>query len=61
MAAQMRYPYTLGAQLVRFPFKNHLKNWVYKAYALGLVLTVPLMAKITYSIPEEKPKQDGGH
>jgi hypothetical protein len=37
------------------------KNWVFKAYALGLVLCLPIFAKITASIPEEKKKPGAGH
>ena len=29
--AQLRYPYTLGAMLMRFPLKYHIqKSWVFK-------------------------------
>ena len=29
--AQLRYPYTLGAMLMRFPLKYHVqKSWVFK-------------------------------
>jgi len=58
--AQMRYPYTMGAQIMRFPARYHFeKNWTFKAYALGLAVCVPIFYKITVSIPEEKPKE--GH
>jgi len=56
--AQMRYPYTKGAQLAQFPFKNYFtKNWVFKSWAIGFVICLPLFAKITASIPEPAPKK----
>nr|ALS04920.1 isoform A [Pseudodiaptomus poplesia] len=59
--AQMRYLYTLGAMIMRYPLREHVnRNWVYKAYGIGLVLCLPLFAKITASIPEPK-KKDAGH
>ena len=55
--AKMRYPYTLGAMVMQTPWKYYIsKSWVFKAYALGLVLSAPLFIKITYSFPEEEKK-----
>jgi hypothetical protein len=34
------------------------KNWVFKAYALGIGLCLPIFAKITTMIPEPKAKPD---
>ena len=32
--AQLRYPYTLGAMIMRFPLKYHIqKSWVFKVRA----------------------------
>ena len=51
---QLRYPYTLGAMLRQFPLKYHMgKSWIYKAYALGLVLSAPIFFKITNIFPAE--------
>jgi len=37
-----------------FPLKYHLdKSWVFKSYALGLVLTTPIFVKITNVFPAE--------
>nr|ALS04850.1 isoform A [Pseudodiaptomus poplesia] len=60
--AQLRYPYTLGAMVMRYPLKTHVqRNWVYKAYGIGLLLCLPIFAKITASIPEPKQKADAHH
>jgi hypothetical protein len=60
--AQLRYPYTLGAMVRRFPAKEYIRrNWVFKAYALGMVVCLPIFYKITVSIPEEKKKPDAHH
>jgi len=60
--AQMRYPYTIGAMLMNFPLKYHIqKNWVWKAYAIGLVPVGLLMIKITNSFPDEAPKKEAAH
>jgi len=68
----MRYPYTLGAQMRAFPIKYYIqKNWVFKAWALGTVLSAPLFMAITNSFPAEagvwgspityKAPTEGGH
>ena len=67
--AQLRYPYTLGAMLMRFPLKYHIqKSWVWKVrgktgwsgltyhlqgYAIGLIPTGLLYLKITNSFPDQ--------
>jgi hypothetical protein len=52
--ANMRYPYTFGAMVRNFPLKYHIqKNWHYKAYVLGLLISAPLFLKITTSFPAE--------
>ena len=41
--AQLRYPYTLGAMVMRFPLKYHIqKSWVWKVN-VELVLSVNLL------------------
>nr|ALS04504.1 hypothetical protein YQE_10512 [Acartia pacifica]ALS04505.1 hypothetical protein [Acartia pacifica] len=56
--AEMRYPYTLGAQLMQFPWKKFYKqNWVIRSWVNGIVLALPIMAVITKSIPEPAPKK----
>jgi len=50
----MVYPYTFGAMLRAFPLKFHVqKSWVYKSYALGLLVTAPLFWKITSVFPAD--------
>ena len=54
MVRQLRYPYTLGAMVRQFPLKYHMdKSWIYKAYALGLVLSAPVFLKVTNIFPAE--------
>ena len=54
MSRAMVYPYTFGAMLRAFPLKFHLeKSWVYKSYALGLLVSTPLFFKITTAFPAE--------
>eukprot|EP00095_Tigriopus_kingsejongensis_P009830 maker-scaffold21_size687808-snap-gene-1.17 protein:Tk09830 transcript:maker-scaffold21_size687808-snap-gene-1.17-mRNA-1 annotation:"hypothetical protein G5I_13062" len=54
----LKYPYTLGARIMQFPFKMHYqKNWLFRSMVLGFFLTLPIMAKITMSFPDEKPKK----
>jgi len=71
--APMPYPYTNGAKLLSFPLKFHYQNcWLIKAWALGLVLTAPIMYKIQLGTgyghfgegaknQEKMAKQRGGH
>jgi len=48
---QMRYPYTLGAQVKAFPYKFHWENcWLPKAWAIGLGMCMPLWAYIQYKV-----------
>lgn len=43
----MKYPYTFTAKLVQFPWKFYLtKNWLYKYYAVALIVTFPVFKKI---------------
>jgi len=54
MSRTMVYPYTFGAMLRAFPLKFHVqKSWVYKSYALGLLVTAPLFWKITSVFPAD--------
>lgn len=52
--AKMVYPYTIGAMVKAFPIKYHVqKSWVFKAYALGLVLATPFFISVTNAFPAE--------
>ena len=54
MGRTMVYPYTLGAMIKAFPLKYHVdKSWIFKSYALGLLLTAPIFYKITTVFPAE--------
>jgi len=54
MSRTMVYPYTIGAMIKAFPLKYHIdKSWVFKSYALGLLVCTPLFAKITNVFPAE--------
>jgi len=44
----------MGAQI---PIRYYVsKNWIFKAYAVGLLASAPLFYKITMSFPEEEKK-----
>lgn len=57
----MVYPYTLSAKFAQFPYKFYFtNNWVWKYWAVGVLLSIPVFAKIqalSYS-PENVKKYE---
>eukprot|EP00093_Oithona_nana_P002453 02453.XXX_24188_23845_1 [CDS] Oithona nana genome sequencing. len=56
------YPYTLGAQIMQFPYKFHFQNsWWVKCLVAGALINIPFFWKIqNASMAGEAPK-DKGH
>lgn len=47
MAAEMRYPYTMSAKVMRFPWKYHWTNARFLRYlTYAIIVTSPLFLKI---------------
>ncbi|KAL1501010.1 hypothetical protein ABEB36_006416 [Hypothenemus hampei] len=47
-ARHMKFPYTLGAKLVQFPYKFYFQNnWVFKYYLFAFVVGIPVFKKIS--------------
>lgn len=43
----MKFPYTFSAKVAQFPYKMYFtQQWIWKYYALSVVLTIPLFYKI---------------
>lgn len=43
----MKFPYTFSAKIAQFPLKFHIqKQWIWRYYAIALVLTTPVFYKI---------------
>lgn len=47
VARPMKYPYTFTAKIAQFPWKFYIsKSWVYRYYAIAVVVTFPVFVKI---------------
>ncbi|XP_031620253.1 uncharacterized protein LOC116338871 [Contarinia nasturtii] len=45
----MKYPYTFSAKIAQFPYKlyfTHPNSWLYKYWAISIVLCTPFFYKI---------------
>lgn len=43
----MKFPYTFAAKVAQFPYKMYFtQQWIWKYYAISVVLTIPLFYKI---------------
>ncbi|XP_044755254.1 uncharacterized protein LOC123314192 [Coccinella septempunctata] len=43
----MKYPYTLAAQIMQFPYAFHLKNqWIWRYYVYAVIVCVPVFWKL---------------
>lgn len=43
----MKFPYTFSAKVAQFPYKMYFtQQWIWKYYAISVVLTIPLFYKI---------------
>ncbi|KAF2880390.1 hypothetical protein ILUMI_25783, partial [Ignelater luminosus] len=45
---KMKFPYTLTAKIVQFPWLFYIKNnWVYRYYFISVILCLPIFKKIS--------------
>ena len=59
--AQLRYPYTLGAMLRRFPAKYYFeKNWVYKVMWRFFFPVFRIRIQVVFWIRIRNPDPDPG-
>ncbi|XP_044011622.1 uncharacterized protein LOC122854747 [Aphidius gifuensis] len=55
----MKFPYTLTAKMVNFPYKHYYKHaWLTRYWIAGLIVCVPIFYKITQAVnsPENVEK-----